>query len=382
MNKGEILTPQGHAAEMQQLAQALQPKGPRVFDTCKSGIVLRTAALLEVGIAATALLQSESFSSWLYAFAATTLAALPAMLVWLMLVCALKDRLESSRTPWQLAILLTLGAVCGLYGGTVLVVLGLLRPWQIAAWVIFGILAALLMRIFLFWRHAAQQPAAVAAQLTELQARIRPHFLFNALNSAIALIRSDPRQAETVLLDLSELFRAALAKRDAVNTLEDELRLAQHYMDIEKIRFGERLRVVWQIGEGLERTLLPALILQPLLENAVKHGVEQSDAGTVVVLRVQRRGNRARISVRNNLQKTPTSRGNGLALKNVRTRLMLLYDVDCDFKVRVKDQVFEVYFSVPLADEQILDSYFEAFPDTGSMPIETVPASAYWGKKS
>jgi two-component system sensor histidine kinase AlgZ len=128
----------------------------------------------------------------------------------------------------------------------------------------------------LTWRARGRMPAATTARLAELQARIRPHFLFNTLNTAMALVREEPAQAEEVLADLADLFRHALADQHGASSVAQEIELARRYLAIEQVRFGERLRVEWALDPRVGAARLPPLILQPLVENAVIHGVEPS----------------------------------------------------------------------------------------------------------
>jgi len=346
MDKEEILNPPSVLAPT--LEPAVLP--PRVFDTCKVGIVLRTVLALELVAGTVALFSAESVWAWVMQLSAITLSAMPAALIWLLAVCAMKNRLEHASRLKQLIFLATLGGLCGFYAGAILAVLHDLRPHQLFACMFLGVQMAVMMMVYLIWRGAAAQPAATTAQLTELQARIRPHFLFNTLNSAIALIRSEPRKAERVLEDLSELFRAALAERNATSTLGEEIELARRYLAIEQVRFEQRLRVHWQIDPALNGLGLPALILQPLVENAVKHGVEPRSSGADITVLTQRRGAMAHIRVSNTWQGEESEKGHGIALRNVRDRLALLYDVECDFKAGVKDGQYQVRIEVPWAD--------------------------------
>ena len=127
-------------------------------------------------------------------------------------------------------------------------------------------MAAMVMA-WLVWRARALMPAATTARLAESQSRIRPHFLFNTFNSAIALVRAEPAQAKAVLEDLAELFRSALADPAESVTRGQEIILAQRYLAIEQVRFGERLRVKWQLDAAADGARLPPLLLQPLCEH-------------------------------------------------------------------------------------------------------------------
>jgi two-component system sensor histidine kinase AlgZ len=181
-----------------------------------------------------------------------------------------------------------------------------------------------------------------------LQSRIRPHFLFNTLNSAIALVRAEPAKAEAVLEDLSELFRHALADPAESVTLDQEIALARHYLEIEQIRFGERLQVQWSIDNEAGQAKLPPLLLQPLVENAIRHGVEPSAAGAQVRISTLRRGAMVVIKVTNSTPAGVGERGHGLALANVRDRLVLLHDVQGRFQTVFKDGIFQVRLEVPV----------------------------------
>jgi two-component system sensor histidine kinase AlgZ len=174
--------------------------------------------------------------------------------------------------------------------------------------------------------------------------------LFNTLNSAIALVRAEPSKAENLLEDLSDLFRYALAEQGASVTLADEIALAQRYLAIEQVRFGDRIQVEWSLDERAAGARLPPLLLQPLVENAVKHGVEPSVSGARIRVSTQCRGSTVVIKVSNTVSPVVTDRppGHGLALKNVRERLSLLHDVQGQFRSGLKDGVFQVRIEIPL----------------------------------
>ena len=133
-------------------------------------------------------------------------------------------------------------------------------------------------------RAKAYSPALTEARLQALQARIRPHFLFNSLNAVLSLIRRDPKRAELALEDLADLFRVLMSDGRKFVRLADEIAVLERYASIEQLRLGERLRVAWDIDNAPQDALLPPLVLQPLLENAVYHGVEPgTEAGEVLV---------------------------------------------------------------------------------------------------
>src|SRR3954467_12908928 len=140
-------------------------------------------------------------------------------------------------------------------------------------------------------RNRALSPALVEARLQALQARIRPHFLFNSINAVLSLIRSEPRRAESALEDMADLFRALMADNRDLIPLSSEIALCRQYLNLEILRLGERLQVRWHVDNMPADALVPPLILQPLIENAVYHGVQSSAApGEVSINIFQRRG--------------------------------------------------------------------------------------------
>jgi two-component system, LytTR family, sensor histidine kinase AlgZ len=174
------------------------------------------------------------------------------------------------------------------------------------------------------WRRSVELRAA--ARVHALQARIRPHFLFNSMNTIAALTRSNPPRAEAAVQDLADLFRATLSdKRDTI-TLAEELEVARTYQRMEQLRLGERLHVVWRIDALPGTALVPGLMIQPLLENAIYHGIEPRAEGGTVTITGEVAGGLVTIVVRNPLDPLPGEReGNRLALANIRERLSLMY---------------------------------------------------------
>jgi two-component system sensor histidine kinase AlgZ len=211
-----------------------------------------------------------------------------------------------------------------------------------------GALLAAALVTALVLRAKGRAPADATARLSELQARIRPHFLFNTLNSAIALVREDPARAEALLEDLSDLFRHALVEQGDSVTLEEEIALARRYLDIEQVRFGERLKVEWAIDPTAGGARVPPLLLQPLVENAVKHGVEPSASGAQLRVSTQRRAGSVVIKVTNTVPAGQGLPGHGVAQDNVRDRLRLLHDVEGQFQAMLKDGVYQVRMEVPI----------------------------------
>lgn len=186
------------------------------------------------------------------------------------------------------------------------------------------------------WHTRQMAVRTKQAELEALQARLRPHFLFNTLNTGIALVRGRPEEAERLLLDLSDLFRAALSGPAEV-TLEEELSLVKRYLEIESLRFGERLKVRWVVSatsNELKATTLPSLSLQPLVENAIKHGIEPSRRGGNIQVEVTSDGPFLTATVRNTLpdEGQISDRGHGIGVSAVRARIEAMSNGSATFE--------------------------------------------------
>ena len=193
-----------------------------------------------------------------------------------------------------------------------------------------GLIALIMTSLLLRYFYLQQQwqlhdQAALQARLQSLQSRIRPHFLFNSLNSIVSLIGSQPDKAESAVLDLSDLFRANLADVDAVATWLEEYRLCQGYLRIEQYRLGERLKVAWQVDELPLHLPIPLLTLQPLLENAILHGLQPSIDGGDILVRGHYREGVVELLVSNSCPQQSEHRGACMALNNIRARLAALF---------------------------------------------------------
>lgn len=213
------------------------------------------------------------------------------------------------------------------------------------------IVTALLLRYFFVsheWRRHVR--AEARSRIDALQARIRPHFLFNSMNTIASLTRSDPARAEEAVEDLADLFRATLKDSDRPLRLKEELELTRIYQRIEMLRLGDRLEVKWDIARLPMRALIPGLTIQPLLENAIYHGIEPLDGGGTVLISGGIEDGRVAISVSNPV---PTSSaegqraGNRLALENIRERLELAYGERGEVDVIAAADRFEVKICFP-----------------------------------
>lgn len=226
------------------------------------------------------------------------------------------------------------------------------RQWLfVARNVLMGlVVAGLALRYFYVaqqWRLNVESQAR--ARVNALQARIRPHFLYNSMNTIAALTRSNPIRAEEAVQDLADLFRATLSDKRNLITLKEELEAARIYQRIEQLRMGERLQVRWHIEDLPMQALVPALTVQPLLENAIGHGVENLETGGQVTVEGGRADGMVLLRIRNPVPlDNPQPRGgHGIALENIRERLLLLFGAQAELRAGREGDEFVVQLRFP-----------------------------------
>ncbi len=187
------------------------------------------------------------------------------------------------------------------------------------------------------------------ARLQVLRARIRPHFLFNTINAVLGIVRAQPKQAEAALEDMSDLFRMAMADVQDLTPLPQEIKLCKQYLALEQMRMGERLRVDWQMKDVPDDALIPPLLLQPLLENAVYHGIEPLSQGGCINITLALNDKQIQIKVENPcvIRSEDLHKGNKIALGNIRERLELLFDVEAHYQVEIGKDFYRVEIAFP-----------------------------------
>jgi two-component system sensor histidine kinase AlgZ len=238
-------------------------------------------------------------------------------------------------------------------------------PFALDSWrllthlLIAGILAGIVLRyLYLQQQLRNQQQGELDARIQALQSRIRPHFLFNSMNSIASLIATEPELAERVVEDLSELFRASLAEPTLI-PIEDELALCRRYLEIEKLRLGARLQVDWQVEPLPAHTQIPSLLLQPLLENAVVHGIEPLPAGGRIVLQIGikssgKNQHQLVLKISNPMPVLAQQRGvsharhNRMARANIRLRLQAHYGAEARLSTMIDNDTFTTLIIYPL----------------------------------
>lgn len=219
------------------------------------------------------------------------------------------------------------------------------------------IIAAIFAGVVLRWFYLQQQlqnreQAALRSRIQALQSRIRPHFLFNSMNSIASLIDVDPEAAEKMVVDLSELFRASLMEPGLV-AVEDEITLCKQFVSIEKTRLGARLQVEWAVDLKEGSFKIPSLMLQPLLENAIYHGIQSLAEGGKVKVSVSRQDNYARIQIGNPMSRNVVERdkrSNGIALDNIRHRLLAHYGEDATMLCESLGDAYHVDIRYPVKE--------------------------------
>ena len=330
---------------------------------CANATVFLTVLLAELFALVLALSEAERFGDFW-----NRLALISLFVQWVVLGAAAVLCL-SRRWLAQLGPVAATGAVLGL---TQLVTLGFSligggfldpAPGPVAPSLTFivrnlaiaGIITLIALRYFYIHHQWRQQIEAESrARLRALQARIHPHFLFNALNTIASLIPAQPDRAEQAVLDLADLLRSALAERTSIS-LAEELELTRRYLAIEQLRMGERLNVDWRLAENLPLDLpLPPLVLQPLVENAIRHGVQRLAEGGTLTLRIERRPDALCFTVTNPCPE-PDGRlphGHCIAQDNIRQRLALAYPMAAPLEVVETDGHYQVAFTIPLPLEK------------------------------
>jgi two-component system sensor histidine kinase AlgZ len=323
------------------------PEDTRLPDFRNMGVWLRVLLAVNFGALAAALARNNELA--LIAPEFVTMAALvePVVLGSLSLLGLLQpalDRLERrAALVATVAAAVAVGAIFSLLfapiseAGTV--------SWRPPLWA--GLTTAGLLAWFdLRWR--AHSPAVTEARLMALTARIRPHFLFNSLNAVLGVIRSDPRRAEAALEELSDLFRVLMRDNRELVPLSDEIALARQYLELEKLRLGERLRVRWDIETCPPDALVPPLMLQPLLENAVYHGIEKLQETGEIGVRMSSDGDRVVVELGNPVAPGSSHHaGNRMAVANIRERLMLFFDLEAQLDIKDEGGYYAVRIVFP-----------------------------------
>lgn len=221
-------------------------------------------------------------------------------------------------------------------------------PTRLAAAIFWAALCAGALLFYFKTRARLQSPALADARLMALTARIRPHFLFNALNAVLGVMRSDPRRAEEALEELADLFRVLMRENRELVPLSVEIALARQYLNLERLRLGDRLQVKWDIESCPPDALVPPLMLQPLLENAVYYGIEPAEQPGEISILFARRGDQLLIELTNPFVAGASLHvGSHMAIANIRERLMLFFDLEARLETAADNDRYVVRIITP-----------------------------------
>ena len=323
---------------------------PALPDFCNLGVMLRVILIVNGLGVLIGLAREPRWPGFWQEFLPLSVFIQPALLASLLLLCGLR-RLFAGQ-PYRdfviavfileagIGIVLYFGLRALLPGGDVL---------SLPAVLIFTLVSSAIVLFYLNLRSRALSPAITEARLQALQARIRPHFLFNSLTAVLSLMRADPRRAERVLEDLADLFRVLMADNRQLVPLQTEFVLCRQYLEIEQLRLGDRLRVAWHIDNMPEDALVPPLILQPLLENAVYHGIEPVAEPGEININIYRNRDQVIFVLRNPFRGDSGThhQGNKMALNNIRERLALHFDVEAEMKSQIVSTGYQVTITIP-----------------------------------
>ncbi|MFV0477551.1 MAG: sensor histidine kinase [Parahaliea sp.] len=334
---------------------APQEGGLFIPDLCATRQVIIIVLLTEMLVLIYTLLESN-----LPRYSWTLLAEMSVFVQWIVLLstallCLLRRfALGLSRFTTTVASLLlvmivtTLSTVIGhkiyplSFGGD-LTVWGVLRAVLVAL----AITAIVLRYFYLQHELRKRDLAALQSHLDALRARIRPHFLFNTLNSIASLIETRPAMAESAVVDLAALFRASLSEDDRPGSVADEVRLCKRYLSIESLRLGERLKTVWVVSDAAYGAVMPSLLLQPLVENAVYHGISRLQKGGTIHIAVAVTSGKVQAEVRNQAPATASVGGMRMALENIRLRLQALYGEAAGLRLGGREGEYRVLLHYP-----------------------------------
>jgi two-component system, LytTR family, sensor histidine kinase AlgZ len=316
---------------------------------CHLGTSLRVIIAVEVASLFATLADATSLANGLATFSERSALIQPSLLLTLLVICLASPLIRKLDYLPGMAAFFAVGAVVPAMAAALLGWLlpdaRLLSPSQTLG---FSVLVSGVLSGYFHLRGKALSPAVTEARLQALQARIRPHFLFNSLNAVLSLVRSDPHRAEQALEDLSELFRVLMRENRDLVPLQNEIDLTKAYLGLEKLRLGDRLSVDWHINKMPPDALIPPLVIQPLVENAVYHGIEPQREPGQISLNIYRSGDTVHIVIRNPYAESGSHHaGNKLALDNIRERLALHFDLDATLKSELMGAVYQVHISLP-----------------------------------
>jgi two-component system sensor histidine kinase AlgZ len=325
----------------------------RLPDFRNLGFCLRALVIVNLMGLSAAILRSTGINDTWNELLSISALLQPVLLCSLLLLFILSPQI--TKLPYRLGVVSVLAlelVVVWLLWTLMARTLGADGTETLGRWILLTMMACGVLLVYFNLRNRALSPAFTEARLQALQARIRPHFLFNSINAVLSLIRIDPQRAERALEDMADLFRVLMADNRNLVPLESELALCRQYLDLEKLRLDERLKVTWHIDKMPADALIPPLVLQPLLENAVYHGIEPVGEGGEVVINIYRARDQVHAVLSNPYRKEGSHHaGNKMALTNIRERLALHFDYEASLSAKVTEDRYQVHIVIPYRTE-------------------------------
>ena len=311
--------------------------------------MLRLLIIVNLLCIAAAVLRADGRDAW-QQYLLISIVAQPVIIISLLASCLLRPVLRKLAYWRGVSAIFALEALIGAVFWYLLAnTLPFSQPINVWQFAFFFVFVTGVVLLYFDLRSRALSPALIEARLQALQARIRPHFLFNSINAVLSLIRAEPKRAERMLEDMSDLFRVLMADNRKLVPLADEILLCRKYLEIEEIRLGPRLQVKWNIASMPPLAMVPPLILQPLVENAVYHGVEPREGVGEVAIDIEPNGKQFVIRLTNPYHTGSTHvSGNRMAIANIRERLQLHFDAEASLKADVTNEKYVVTITMPV----------------------------------
>jgi two-component system, LytTR family, sensor histidine kinase AlgZ len=314
------------------------------------GVMLRMLVIVTALTAVAAMLKSSNWSGFMQQWVAIAAGVQPIAILSVLLLGAANSRLHKLeyRSAVVLIVVVELAVTLLVLRFGALILETETQMEDVGRDAFFAVATTLALLGYFNLRNRALSPALSEARLQALQARIRPHFLFNSINAVLSLIRAEPRRAEAALEDMADLFRVLMADNRDLAPLANEVELCRQYLALEQLRLGSRLQIDWHVDNMPGDALMPPLVLQPLLENAVYHGIEPSIEPGVVSVNIYHVRDQVHMVLRNPYRKDSSHHaGNKMALGNIRERLALHFDAEASLQARVGDSDYEVHITIP-----------------------------------
>lgn len=324
-------------------------KNSRLPNFQNLGILLKTLLIVNILVMLAAVLLSPNLAEFLPTWAQFSVLVQPILLMSLLVLYIASPKLVQFNY-WQGAVGIVVLVVLFAY----LVARGL-DVWAFFNEVntgracLFAAISAAIVLYYFYLHQRAYSPAIAEARLQALQARIRPHFLFNSINAVLSLIRSQPKRAETALEDMADLFRVLMADNRDLVPISQEIALCRQYLALEQLRLEDRLKVTWQLDNMPPEVQIPPLLLQPLIENAVYHGIEPMENGGEILVNIFSKNKELHIEITNPYTSDSTHQtGNKMALKNIQERLKLHFDLEASLQSSSKNNRYLVHIRLPI----------------------------------